>query len=87
MAEAKGTDVSRTAPANSIIIAADTMVAEGDTILHKPKDKADSKAILTHLSRQKPHGLHRLMRHLQRRGRQRNGTRPDHRAQKWYSAL
>lgn len=50
MAEAKGTDVSRTAPANSIIIAADTMVAEGDTILHKPKDKADAKAILTHLS-------------------------------------
>ena len=50
MAEAKGTDVSLTAPANSIIIAADTMVAEGDTILHKPKDKADAKAILTHLS-------------------------------------
>ena len=50
MAEAKGTDVSRTAPANSIIIAADTMVADGDTILHKPKDKADAKAILTHLS-------------------------------------
>ena len=42
MAEAKGT--------NSIIIAADTMVADGDTILHKPKDKADAKAILTHLS-------------------------------------
>lgn len=75
MAEAKGTDVSRTAPANSIIIAADTMVADGDTILHKPKDKADAKAILTHLSG----GLHGLMRHLQRRRRQRNGTRPDHR--------
>ncbi len=50
MAEAKGKDVSRTAPANSIIIAADTMVADGDTILHKPKDKADAKAILTQLS-------------------------------------
>lgn len=33
-----------------LIIAADTMVADGDTILHKSKDKADAKAILTHLS-------------------------------------
>ena len=45
MAEAKGTDVSRTAPANTIIIAADTMVADGDTILHKPKDKAGAYGI------------------------------------------
>lgn len=50
MAEAKGRDVSRTAPAGTIIIAADTMVAAGDTILHKPTDEADAKAILTHLS-------------------------------------
>lgn len=50
MAEAKGKDVSRTALPDSIVIAADTIVADGDTILHKPKDDADAKAILTQLS-------------------------------------
>lgn len=50
MAEAKGLDVSRTAPVDSIIIAADTIVAQGEEILHKPKDAVDAIQMLHRLS-------------------------------------
>lgn len=43
MAEAKGTDVSLTAPANSIIIAADTMVARGTPSSTNPRTKPTPK--------------------------------------------
>lgn len=52
MAQAKGLAVAEHAQAGQIVIAADTIVAYADEILHKPKDAADAQAMLSKLSGQ-----------------------------------
>lgn len=49
-ARAKASDVASTAPSNSIIIAADTIVFKDDEILGKPKSKYDAYRMLKKLS-------------------------------------
>ncbi len=49
-AQAKALAVAKNAPADSIVIAADTIVALDDEILHKPKDTNDAFQILSKLS-------------------------------------
>lgn len=52
MAQAKGLAVANHAQAGQIVIAADTIVAYDNQILHKPKDEADAQAMLSKLSGQ-----------------------------------
>ncbi len=49
-AQAKALAVSKTAPKNSIVVAADTIVALQNEILHKPKNADDAFQILSKLS-------------------------------------
>lgn len=49
-AQAKALAVAQTAPKDSIVIAADTIVALHEEILHKPKDANDAFQILSKLS-------------------------------------
>ena len=50
LARQKGENVAARAPESALVIAADTVVALGDRVLGKPKDRADAVEMLTALS-------------------------------------